>query len=75
VRGLPASQPVAAPSRHEGRLIRESLEVIESETHGAHSHIEASDQHIDVYQDEPQADVARPERYLWPALMSLWQDR
>jgi hypothetical protein len=57
-------------------MIRESPEMIEIEVEASEARpYGEADRYVDIHQHEPQADVARPERYLWPALMSLWQDR
>ncbi len=55
-------------------MTRESPDAIQSEANEGGFHAVAADQHTDVYQQERHDDPARPVRYLWPALMSLWQE-
>ena len=54
-------------------MIQESPDALQSDATEAHPHAEAAYQHIDVHAHEWQDDAGRPVRYLWPALMSLWQ--
>ncbi len=54
-------------------MTRDRPDAIQGEAGEARPHTaEATDQHADV-QHERHDDAARPARYLWPALMSLWQ--
>jgi hypothetical protein len=54
-------------------MIGESPHSIQGEATEAHSDAEAADQAVNISHEEQREDAARPARYLWPALMSLWQ--
>jgi hypothetical protein len=46
---------------------------VESEGREAGSDAEAADPVCHINHQKQREDAARPVRYLWPALMSLWQ--
>jgi hypothetical protein len=46
---------------------------IQSEAREARSDAEAADQVGNISHQKQREDTDRPVRYLWPALMSLWQ--
>jgi hypothetical protein len=62
---------IALMALHSG-VARKSPYIIESETKDACTHAEA-EQSADVCRHEQRDPAARPVRYLWPALSSLWQ--
>jgi hypothetical protein len=45
---------------------------IQAEAKEARSDAEAGERAGNIHQEQRE-DAARPRRYLWPALMSLWQ--
>jgi hypothetical protein len=54
-------------------MIGESPYAIQGEAKEALSEAEATDQAGHITHQERREDAAQPARYLWPALMSLWQ--
>ena len=63
---------VALRALHSG-VARKSPYIIESETKDACTHAEAEDQQSAEVCRQQRDPAARPVRYLWPALSSLWQ--
>ena len=54
-------------------MTREPPYAILGEAKEARPDAEAADQAGNISHQEQCEDAARPMRYLWPALMSLWQ--
>jgi hypothetical protein len=54
-------------------MIGEPPYTIESEAEEARSDAEAADPVDNISHQKPREFAAGPVRYLWPALMSLWQ--
>ena len=54
-------------------MIGEPPHAVQTEAKEARSEAEAADQAGNISHQEQREDAARPARYLWPALMSLWQ--
>jgi hypothetical protein len=54
-------------------MIREPPHATQGEAKEVRSDAEAAEQAGNVSHQEQREDAARPARYLWPALMSLWQ--